>query len=210
MSRDHILHKVRTALGRSAGQEPGPIPPARIVVAEVPLDVRVKQFLSHVEALAGKTFEAGSREAARDYVARALEGRAAVAADDPFLAECGILTIDCVRAGLRDPVELRSVCATIPVGITSADYALADTGSLVMLSSPLNARSISLLPPVHIAVVPRERVLTGLDELFTLVPLPAEVTSSMLLITGPSRTADIEQILVRGVHGPGELHVVVV
>jgi L-lactate dehydrogenase complex protein LldG len=69
---------------------------------------------------------------------------------------------------------------------------------------------ISLLPPVHIAVVPRERILTGLDELLTGTPLPAERSSSMLFITGPSRTADIEQILVRGVHGPGEIHVIVV
>ena len=69
---------------------------------------------------------------------------------------------------------------------------------------------ISLLPPLHIAVVPRDRILTGLDELFSLVPQPAELTSAMVLITGPSRTADIEQYLVRGVHGPGELHVVVV
>jgi L-lactate dehydrogenase complex protein LldG len=69
---------------------------------------------------------------------------------------------------------------------------------------------ISLLPPVHIAVVPSDRVITGLDELFSLLPNPAGISSSLVLITGPSRTADIEQILVRGVHGPGELHVVVV
>jgi L-lactate utilization protein LutC len=79
-----------------------------------------------------------------------------------------------------------------------------------MLSSHSEARLISLLPPAHIAVVPRERILSGLDELFTILPNPAEQTSSMVLITGPSRTADIEQILVRGVHGPGEITVVVV
>ena len=62
---------------------------------------------------------------------------------------------------------------------------------------------ISLLPPVHIAIVPADRILTGLDELYTLIPRPADRTSSMVFITGPSRTADIEQILVRGVHGPG-------
>ncbi len=69
---------------------------------------------------------------------------------------------------------------------------------------------VSLLPPVHVALVPRQKILTGLDELLTEVPLPADRSSSMLLITGPSRTADIEQILVRGVHGPGEIHVIVV
>jgi L-lactate utilization protein LutC len=95
-------------------------------------------------------------------------------------------------------------------GITSADYILADTGTLVMISSPREARMISLLPPAHIAVVPRERILTGLDELFSLHPCPSGETSSMVLITGPSRTADIEQILVRGVHGPGEVTVVIV
>ena len=79
-----------------------------------------------------------------------------------------------------------------------------------MLSSPREARLISLLPPAHIGVVPRDRILSGLDELFTILPNPAELTSSMVLITGPSRTADIEQILVRGVHGPGEITVVVV
>jgi L-lactate dehydrogenase complex protein LldG len=79
-----------------------------------------------------------------------------------------------------------------------------------MLASPQEARLISLLPPVHIAIVEHQRLLTGLDELLSILPYPAEQTSSMVLITGPSRTADIEQILVRGVHGPGEIHVVVV
>jgi L-lactate dehydrogenase complex protein LldG len=98
----------------------------------------------------------------------------------------------------------------VDLGISSADYLLADTGTLVMLASAQEARLVSLLPPAHIAVVPVERMLTGLDELFTLLPMPAEQTSSLVLITGPSRTADIEQILVRGVHGPGQVTVILV
>jgi L-lactate dehydrogenase complex protein LldG len=58
--------------------------------------------------------------------------------------------------------------------------------------------------------VPCSRLLTSLDELLLAVPKPADQSSSMVLITGPSRTADIEQILVRGVHGPGNVHVVLV
>jgi L-lactate dehydrogenase complex protein LldG len=139
-----------------------------------------------------------------------LDGRSAVASNAPFLRECGIVDLPGVRSGCTDGAALRALSATADVGITSADYALADTGTLVMLASPAEARLISLLPPAHIAVVPVDRMLTGLDELFTVLPMPGEQTSSMVLITGPSRTADIEQILVRGVHGPGEIHVVVV
>ena len=90
-----------------------------------------------------------------------------------------------VRTGIVDREELRECCATIDIGITSADYALADTGTLVMLSSHQEARLISLLPPAHIAVVPRERILSGLDELFSVLPNPAEQTSSMVLISVP-------------------------
>jgi L-lactate utilization protein LutC len=107
-------------------------------------------------------------------------------------------------------VELTQVCARVDIGITSTDYALCDTGTLVMIASPAEARLVSLLPPAHVAVVPIERILTGLDELFTILPDPAALSSSMVMITGPSQTADIEQILIRGVHGPGQITVVIV
>ena len=210
MPREHLLHKVRTALGRSAGQEPASAPPARLLVPEVDSAARLTAFLERVEALAGRARHVDSPAEAREYVAGLVGSRTAVASNAPFLAECGITELPGVRTGVTDREELRRLCATADFGITSADFALADTGTLVMLSSPQEARMVSLLPPVHIAVVPRERILTGLDELFTLLPDPSSATSSMVLITGPSRTADIEQILVRGVHGPGEIHVVIV
>ena len=210
MSREHILHKVRTALGRTAGQGIIDLPPVRIRIPETATEARVASLLRAVEALAGKTCRAATTVDACEYVREVLGGRSAVASNAPFLRECGITDLPGVRSGVTDAADLRALCATAGVGITSADYALADTGSLVMLSSPREARLVSLLPPVHIAVVPQERIISGLDELFTILPHPATQTSSMVLITGPSRTADIEQILVRGVHGPGEIHVVVV
>ena len=207
MSRDNVLHKIRTALGRGAGQAAPDPPDARIRIPQVSMEARIGSMLERVRALAG---EAVATDDARGFVAEAIAGKTAVASNAPFLAECGITGLAGVRSGITDREELRELCATVDVGITSADYALADTGTLVMLASPQEARMISLLPPAHIAVVPKARILTGLDELFSLLPTPAESTSSMVLITGPSRTADIEQILVRGVHGPGVLSVVVV
>jgi L-lactate utilization protein LutC len=210
MSRDAILNKVRTALGRSAEQAIPDPPPVRLRLTAIDAEARIASMLYAVEALAGKTHRAASAADARVYVSAVLDGKTAVASNAPFLQECGIVYLAGVQSGFTDAAALREICATADVGITSADYALADTGTLVMLSSPAEARLISLLPPAHIAIVPIERVLSGLDELFTILPRPADQTSSMVLITGPSRTADIEQILVRGVHGPGEIHVVIV
>jgi L-lactate dehydrogenase complex protein LldG len=209
MSRDYILHKVRTALGRSVDQAPALAPDVRIEVPSVRMEEKLESFCERLQALNGKTHLAESRSGALDYVERLIAGREAVASNAPLLAECGVTGLPTVRSGLTDRAELRALCSTAAVGITSADYCLADTGTLVMLSSREEARLISLLPPAHVAVVARERILSGLDELLAVVPLPAERSSSMVLITGPSRTADIEQILVRGVHGPGEIHVVI-
>lgn len=210
MSRDEMLQRVRTALGRGAGQALPSPPPVRLRIPAVTLDARIASVVTRLEALAGRVTRVATANAAGTWVAGALADRAAIASNSPYLRECGITDLPSVRSGITDRDQLRDLCATAAVGITSADYVLADTGSLVMLSGPQEARLISLLPPAHIAVVPCNRILTGLDELFSLLPKPADVASSMVLITGPSRTADIEQILVRGVHGPGQISVVLV
>ena len=210
MQRDHMLQDVRRALGRHAGQAVPPPPPVRLVIPQVPVSQRIEMMLERVAALAGKTLHAHSLPEAREYVASVIEGKTAVTSNAPILRDCGITDLPGVRSGISNREELRALCATADFGISSADYGLSDTGSLVMISSHQEARLVSLLPPAHIAVVPASKLLTGLDELYTILPQPAEQTSSMVLITGPSRTADIEQILVRGVHGPGQIHVVVV
>jgi L-lactate dehydrogenase complex protein LldG len=202
-AREAMLGRIRAALGRKAGDMPPEVGTSRISVPSVDVEARIAMFSSALEKLAGKPFVADSYEDARNYVASVLDGRTAVSSDSPLLHACGVA---CPVAA----EDHRKACAESAVGITSAAYALADTGSLVMLANSEEARLVSLLPPVHIAVIEKRQILTGLDELLTTLPLPADVTSSMVLITGTSRTADIEQILVRGVHGPGELHVVVV
>jgi len=209
-SRESVLNKVRNALGRSPGQPPPPLSPPFVRVPASDAAINVDRFVCSFEKLAGKTF----RVAAPGDVARAvgglLAGKRAIASNAPFLRECGVLQLPGVESGLIRRDQLRAACATADIGITSADYVLADTGTLVMLSSPQEARLISLLPPIHLAIFSSERILSGLDELLTVVPKPAEQSSAMVLITGPSRTADIEQILVRGVHGPGEIYAVIV
>jgi L-lactate dehydrogenase complex protein LldG len=89
--------------------------------------------------------------------------------------------------------------------ISQAAYALADTGSVVLLSSD-EPRARSLLPWTHVTVVGAETIVAGLEELFEL--LGTDLPSSVAIVTGPSRSADIEQKLAVGVHGPGEVHVV--
>ena len=96
-------------------------------------------------------------------------------------------------------------------GITTADFGLADTGTLVLLASPDQHRLDSLAPAVHIALLGAERLVANLEELFErLVNMSAfDASSAITFIRGPSRTADIELTLSVGVHGPKRVYVVV-
>jgi L-lactate dehydrogenase complex protein LldG len=107
----------------------------------------------------------------------------------------------------------RQEAATAGLGITGADYAVAETGSVVLLPRQGISRLVSLLPPVHVALVRPQDVVETLDDLFLLRRLDyhrhgGEMGSYLNFITGPSRTGDIEQTLVVGVHGPREVHMV--
>ena len=104
----------------------------------------------------------------------------------------------------------RARLATCGFGITSADACLAETGSLVLVSGEGRGRLASLLPPVHIAIVDRSRMMRSLPDLLLSRPELATAGSNLVCITGPSRTADIEHTLSRGVHGPREVHVILV
>ena len=91
-------------------------------------------------------------------------------------------------------------------GVSVASWGLADTGSVVLAASPEEPRARHLLPDVHVSLLDEERIVPGLAELFEAVG--ADLPSALVIVTGPSRSADIEQRLIVGVHGPPEVHVV--
>ena len=109
--------------------------------------------------------------------------------------------------------SLREEVRRAGLGLTGADYALAETGSIVILPRRGLSRLVSVVPPVHVALVRPEELLESLDDLFLLRRLEyyrngGEMGSYLNFITGPSRTADIEMTIVQGVHGPKEVHLV--
>jgi L-lactate dehydrogenase complex protein LldG len=101
------------------------------------------------------------------------------------------------------------------IGITSADFCMADAATLVMRTRPGQARTVSLLPSIHIAVIDLDRIIADLKELYALIKWDPHfsqegVTNSMTFISGPSKTADIEATMVHGAHGPREVHIFVI
>ena len=109
------------------------------------------------------------------------------------------------------PPEFPEKLLSAGVGITTADYAIADTGTLVLLSGGECHRLASLLPPVHVCLLDKRRIFPNLTELLNFlhknVYSDQSKAQATTFITGPSRTADIEQTLTTGVHGPYRLRV---
>jgi len=159
-----------------------------------------ERFCAELTALGGHIFIAGDDAQARDYIEKLVleRGGPVRAAARPAVTRLGL-----------PPMPFDGPLSDVRIGVTQADYALAETGTLVGFSEAGEGRTLSLLPPVHVAVLEESRILAGLDELMEREPRFPERSSAMIFITGPSRTADIERTLTVGVHGPGELHVVV-
>ncbi|MGD8536584.1 MAG: LUD domain-containing protein, partial [Candidatus Aminicenantes bacterium] len=111
--------------------------------------------------------------------------------------------------------EMRKHFFEADIGISGANLAVAESGTLVIISNEGNARLVTSLPPVHIALVTTEKFVETLEQAITLIKalIPAssgyKLTSYLSFITGPSRTTDIEKELVIGVHGPHELHIII-
>ena len=130
---------------------------------------------------------------------------------DAAVAAAGGLCWPAVYDGPASRNDVRQRLAESGMGITGADYAIAETGSVVVLPRRGLSRLVSVVPPVHVAIVRPSDIVGTLDDLFALRRLEyvgngGEMGSYLNFITGPSRTADIEQTIVVGVHGPREVH----
>jgi L-lactate utilization protein LutC len=116
-----------------------------------------------------------------------------------------------------DELERQSAAERWPVafaadlGITSVDWAVAETGTLALCSLPGQGRVVSLLPPNFLAILEPSQIVPDLFDLFDrLEEQKDDLPSNVVLVTGPSKTGDIELKLTTGVHGPGNVHVLVV
>ena len=96
------------------------------------------------------------------------------------------------------------------VGITTADFLIARTGSILVSAASSGGRRLSVLPPFHIVIATQDQIVSSLDEAFDKYRRDGKLGASSYaaIITGPSRTADIEKILVLGAHGPKRLAVI--
>ena len=181
-----------------------------------PIEDPAARFLEELEAVGGHGRKVADLSEVRDYILSLSEERKArlvVRWDVEELEELGV-DGPLEEAGTevlvwRDLEKSREVAADADIGLTTAEWAIAETGSLVLAGGPGKGRSVTLLPPVHVAVVPVERVLGTVPEAIRKYSY-GEVPSNLCFHTGPSRTGDIEMTLSIGVHGPGEVHVLLV
>jgi L-lactate dehydrogenase complex protein LldG len=218
-ARDAVLERLRRTLGRrgpgaSAARnavqarlaKPGPgLIPAR---AELNLEGRIQLFTTQAEAV-----QATVRRLRRyDEIAEALERylrernlpMRLVMASDPLLGQIGwsrtLLTLRTGRAGDDDAV-----------GLTVAFAGIAETGTLMLCSAPETPTTLAFLPETSIVVLPAARVLRAYEDGWRLLREErGALPRSINLITGPSRSGDIEQTLQLGAHGPRRLHVLLV
>ena len=127
----------------------------------------------------------------------------------PLLAVCWPQFADLPWRGAGLEVESRAARDTDLVGITGAFCAIAETGTLMTLSGAGTPANVSLLPETHIAIVPASRIVRGMEEAWQFARAElGQLPRSVNFISGPSRTADIEQTVTVGAHGPYRVHIV--
>lgn len=219
--RARFLQKIRDRT-RTGKYQPTRAPDIAWTPKEEPrererIEVPPAHFLEELEGLGGHGKRVESLDEAREYVlslARERDARLLVRWDVEELEELdvdGPLEEAGVEVALwRDLPDFREVAGKADIGLSTADYAIAETGSLVLTSGPGRGRTVTLLPPTYVAVVAVDRVLSTVPEAIERYAGDGPLPANICFHTGPSKSGDIEMSLAVGVHGPGDVHVILV
>jgi L-lactate dehydrogenase complex protein LldG len=208
-----MLARIRERQGKPASVEPAELASVREHLAAHARSPAPRNDWNDLERFRERAISLASTV---DDAARAEDVPARVAA---YLAERGLSTravcwpqfaaLDWRGAGID--MESRGANGDDLVGITGACCAIAETGTLVVLSGPDTAPSVSLLPETHIAIVRSSTVVRSMEDAWARIrATDADLPRAVTFISGPSRTADIEQTVTLGAHGPYRVHIVLV
>jgi L-lactate dehydrogenase complex protein LldG len=214
-SRDAVLARVRKALGKTNDDLQRRSVAERYVAAHaqgprpaMPADL-VAHFLQRATDMASTVERIASVEAIPGAVSRYLDAvdlPPALAMQRSRQGVCWpeLAHLDWAGAGLA--IEARPTQGHDRLGITGSFCAIAETGTLVFTSGAETPTATALLPDTHVAVVRADRVVSGMEEAFALVRASGAMPRAINLVSGPSRTGDIEQTIVLGAHGPYRVH----
>ncbi len=185
---------------------------------KVPIEDPSARFLEELEAVGGHGRRVKDLKEARNYVldlARDREAKLLLRWGVGELTRLGVdgpLRKDGVEVAVwnDDLADSKDVASRADIGLSTAAWAIAETGSLVLEGGPGRGRIVTLLPPSYVAVVPVDRVLSTVPEMIRKYAEAGNVPANICFHTGPSRSGDIEMTLAIGVHGPGDVHVLLV
>jgi len=168
-------------------------------------------FVVRARALGTEVHRVRDMSEARDLIGRLIKemGAKKVALSESPLfsyADLGKAVAGCRAEVIKG--NPREVAETADLGISSFEMAVAETGTLVQDATDINRRLVSMLPPVHLALVPTGCLVATLKEAINNLAARGQVPGYVAFVSGPSRTADIERVLTIGVHGPGRLAVI--
>src|SRR5512139_1356853 len=206
--REEIVGKVRDALGRRAGAPIPPIPPSAHVGPRTPgeAEAEIALLLAEIGKLNGSTRRLANRDELRAALAdlvTAEDVKRATLWTTPELAAWEVAgTLKALGVEIVPAQADKHLVAACELGVTGVDAALAETGTLQLLSSPERPRVVSLLPRVHLAIFTPTVLRADLHQAFA----DAKDAGYSVFVTGPSRTSDIELTLTLGVHGPKSLY----
>jgi L-lactate dehydrogenase complex protein LldG len=214
MSKHDILSRIRTSLNRNGPLPNGVSAGLRARLATPALHLRpafseqaVERFVEKLQGVAGSVDHCkaglGIAEAVQRYLDERDLAQEIVVSTDELIGDVPWSNQMRVKHGRPDPHDKTSV--------TGAFAAIAETGTVVLLSSPESPTTLNLLPENHIVAVRREHIVRHQEDVWrALRQRPDGMPRTVNLITGPSRTGDVEQVLQLGAHGPRQLHVLVV